>query len=92
MVTNKEGVLKGITSAKVVEACSGLYEIEIRPIGLKEVLAAEEVFITSSTKLVMPIVRIGDHVIGSGKPGPKTAIVKEAYNKSVVEYVAANGN
>jgi len=90
LVTNKEGVLKGITSSKVLEACQDLFEIEIRPIGMEELLNAEEVFITSSTKLVMPIVRLGKHIIGDGKPGQKTAKVREAYAKLVKDYVAAN--
>jgi len=87
LVTNKEGVLKGITSTKVLEACKGLFDIEVRPMSLEELMNAEEVFITSSTKLVMPIVRLGDKVIGTGKPGIKTEQVKEAYNNLVETYI-----
>jgi branched-chain amino acid aminotransferase len=90
LVTNKEGVLKGITSTKVIEACNELFEIEVRPMGLKELMNAEEVFITSSTKFVMPIVRLGNHIIGDGKPGLKTAKVRDAYNELVKNYVAEN--
>ena len=86
LITNKEGVLKGITGSKVLEACQDLFEIEIRPIDLWELISAEEVFITSTTKLVMPIVRLGDNHIGNGKPGPKTAKVREAYNAFVDSY------
>lgn len=92
LVTNKEGVLKGITSSKVIEACKSIFEIEVRPIGLEELMNAEEVFITSSTKLVMPIVRIGDKVIGTGKPGLKTEQVRKAYTDLVSKYIAQHSS
>jgi len=92
LVTNKEGVLKGITSSKVLEACKGVFEIEVRPMGLEELMNAEEVFITSSTKLVMPIVRVGDKIIGTGKPGVKTERVRAAYNDLLAKYIADNTN
>lgn len=91
LVTNKEGVLKGITASKVLEACQNKFEIVIRPISLNELLNAEEVFITSTTKLVMPIVRLGDQIIGSGRPGNRTAQVRTAYDKFVAQYIQTHG-
>lgn len=92
LVTNKEGMLKGITSSKVLEACKGVFKIDVRPMGLEELMNADEVFITSSTKLVMPVVRVGDKVIGNGKPGLKTAQVSVAYSDLVAKYIAHNSN
>ena len=37
-----------------------------------EVLSADETFILSTTRPVVPITQIGAHVIGSGRPGPLT--------------------
>ena len=91
LVTNKEGVLKGITAAKVLESCKDKIEIDIRPISKKELMAAPEVFITSTTKLVMPIVRLGEKTVGSGKPGAKTMRVREIYDAYVMGYIKRAG-
>ena len=55
------------------------FEVEIRPIALAEVLAAEEVFMTSTNKRVMPIVKIDEQEIANGKVGTKTKILMEGY-------------
>ncbi len=86
LVTNKEGVLKGISASKIIEACKQEVEIVIRPIGLKELLASDEMFISSTNKRVLPITRLGDHQIGPGKPGPKTIKVGEIYRKFAEAY------
>ncbi len=64
-------ILPGITRDLVIElahrnniACA---EKEIhRP----ELFAADEVWMTSSTKEILPIVRIDNHDVGGGQPGP----------------------
>ena len=42
---------------------------------LDELLGAEEVFICSSNKEVLPVVKVDKAVIGDGKPGRHTAAV-----------------
>lgn len=42
---------------------------EIRPISVSACLAADEVVLMSSTKEIVPIVRIDEHQIGTGKAG-----------------------
>lgn len=44
-------------------------QTEIRDITLKEALEADEVFMTSTTKRLLPVTKIDDQIIGSGKPG-----------------------
>ena len=41
-------------------------------IHVEDLVQADEAFFTSSTKELMPIVRVDDHTIGSGAPGPLT--------------------
>jgi D-alanine transaminase len=43
---------------------------EVRDIADAEVRAADELRLTSSTKEVLPIVRLDDRPIGTGQPGP----------------------
>lgn len=65
-----EGVLRGTVGTMVLECASAEYEIVRGPIALDEVLAADEAFITSSVRGVVPVVRIDDRPIGDGKVGP----------------------
>ncbi|UZD24379.1 aminotransferase class IV [Algoriphagus halophytocola] len=60
-------ILMGITRKHIMKlACKVL----IRPISLAETLNADEAFITSTTKKLLPVTQIDDREIGNGKPGP----------------------
>jgi branched-chain amino acid aminotransferase len=72
LVTPGDGILWGITRGTVLELAKDHFPIEMRDLPLKELLQADEVFITSSNKQIMPIVQIDEHTIGSGKPGENT--------------------
>ncbi|MCC5825529.1 D-amino acid aminotransferase [Alkalimonas sp.] len=45
------------------------YQVEERAISRAEVLAADEVWLTSSSKEVAPVVQINDQWVGDGEPG-----------------------
>lgn len=64
-------VLRGITRTTLLDiiAEEGL-RLEERKFSLEEAFAAQEAFITGATTLVMPVVSIDGHKIGSGAPGP----------------------
>jgi branched-chain amino acid aminotransferase len=73
IITPDDLVLHGITRKKVIALAQKTgYEVIIRPITLTETLAAKETFITSSTKGILPIVRLDDYIIGSGEVGEVT--------------------
>lgn len=72
LVTPQEGVLIGITRNVVLDLARGSFVIEERPILMTELLAANEAFVTSSSREITPVVRIDERVIGDGKPGPRT--------------------
>ena len=64
-------LLPGITRDLVVElANTHKIPIEEVTISEKEFLAADEIWLTSSTKDVLPITQINDKQVGNGKPGP----------------------
>ena len=44
-----------------------------------DLLGADEAFLTSTTREVVPIVRVDEHTIGSGLPGPVTMKLLEAF-------------
>ncbi len=64
------GVLPGTVGTLVLERARARYEVVFGPITLADALAADEAFITSSVREVVPIVRIDDRVIGGGVVGP----------------------
>jgi branched-chain amino acid aminotransferase len=73
--TPNTDILKGITRRTVLELAKSDFKVEERKVSFSEVLDAEEVFTTSTTKRVLPITFIDDVKIGEGKIGPKTQIL-----------------
>lgn len=80
VMTNQNGVLAGVTQQRVISAIGDELPVAIRDLRLDELLTADEVFITSTSKKVLPIVGIDDHVIGNGKPGALTQQVMKAFD------------
>ena len=77
LVTPGRGILSGVTRQVVLDIAEKLYEIDIRDLSLKEMLAADEIFITGTNKGLVPVVRVDGRDIGSGKPGERTRAVME---------------
>ncbi|MDP6634891.1 MAG: aminotransferase class IV [Phycisphaerae bacterium] len=74
-------VLNGIVRGVVMELCETLAIkcSDTEPLTGRDVLDADEVFMTSSCSGVRPVVRVEDHVIADGKVGPITAEIMKAY-------------
>ncbi|MCU0403990.1 MAG: aminotransferase class IV [Chitinophagaceae bacterium] len=70
LVTPKAGVLFGITRGRILGHAQKIMTVEERPVQLTEMLDAQEVFISSTTKGIWPVGSINNHKIGSGNPGP----------------------
>ena len=64
-------LLPGITRDLVVELCrrNGIACSE-EPIGEAQLRAADEIWITSSTKEILPVTHLDGGVVGDGQPGP----------------------
>jgi branched-chain amino acid aminotransferase len=74
------GILAGITRAHVLEVAQALgVPIELRSPSVSEAQAADELFISSSIRELMPVVRLDDRRIGDGKPGPVFARLRAAF-------------
>ena len=72
LVTPGRGILSGITRKVVLEVAQDLFSIDIRDLPKKELVRAQEVFITGTSKGVVPVVQIDDTIIGNGRPGHQT--------------------
>jgi D-alanine transaminase/branched-chain amino acid aminotransferase len=70
IATAKDGVLYGITRNNLLQAAKGNFIVREEAVSIDQLLHAAEVFITSTTKGVLPITRIDGQPVGSGKPGP----------------------
>lgn len=86
LVTPGEGILEGITRKRILELAEDR-AVETRAISLDEVLGAQEVFITSTTKGAMPISEIDGRVIGQGRAGEVTKQLGERFAERVEAYV-----
>ncbi|HEU4579080.1 MAG TPA: aminotransferase class IV [Polyangiaceae bacterium] len=65
------GILAGITRAHLLALATELaLPSELDALELPAVLAAEEVFISSSIRELLAVVRLDGQTIGTGKPGP----------------------
>lgn len=89
LITPAREVLQGITRSKIIGLASRKWKVEERAVRLSELWEADEVFITSTLKKVMPVVRIDDRVVGEGKPGPMTIQMMEDFDQLVKDHVGA---
>ncbi len=92
IVTPSLNILKGITRMKLLELASKEYEVEVRAIGIEEIKHASEIFMTSTTKRLLPITRLDDAVIGNGKAGPITTLLSGAFIKMEERVLQENKN
>ena len=73
----------GITRTIILELAEGSYKIEQRKVLGEELESADEVFITSSFKDVVPIVKIDDFSIRNGGVGPVTKDLMQMFAKYI---------
>ncbi len=74
------GILAGITREVVLELASSL-DIPLReePLELAELLGADEAFLSSTTKEVLPIRQVDESLIADGRPGRITRKLMDAF-------------
>ena len=77
-------ILPGITRQSVLERLreAGL-SVEERPLSVEELQEASEIFTTSATGLVLPVVQLDAAPVGEGEPGPVTRLVQTLYYRAI---------
>ena len=80
------GLLPGITREFVFEI-GAERNIPVREAILKDddLLGADEAFLTSTTREIVPIVSVGDRRIGSGTPGAVTRALMDGFHRKALE-------
>ena len=79
IVTPAENILHGITRKKLLQLAAAKYTVEVRAVSVEEMKNAAEVFITSTTKRLLPVTQMDEIVIGTGKAGPVTTLLNNAF-------------
>jgi branched-chain amino acid aminotransferase len=80
------GLLPGITRAFLFEI-GGELGIPVREAVLhdEDLFGADEAFLTSTTRELVPIVQVDDKTIGAGRPGPVTRALLEGFRRRAQE-------
>jgi branched-chain amino acid aminotransferase len=86
LVTPGKGILSGITRQAVLDLAAKTVRVDLRDLHLDDLLSADEVFITGTNKMIVPVVQVDDTTIGTGLPGKHTQILMQALNKRIGSY------
>jgi branched-chain amino acid aminotransferase len=90
--TAQQAVLSGITRGLVLEGARRLgLAVRFRPVHLSEIAHLQGAFITSSSRGVLPVIRIDAIQIGNGKPDPLTRRLEQAYDEIILEQLEPIG-
>ena len=79
-------ILRGITRGKVLSMQLDGVDIKERDFTLDDLANADEAFITSSTKNILPVLSLDGKPIGDGKPGKITAALNEKLLEMIKNY------
>lgn len=79
LATPGQNILYGITRKNVLSLANGIMPVEERDISVDELLNAHEVFLTSTTKKILPVLRVNNQAIGNEKPGKMTTALYQKF-------------
>ena len=88
LVTPARDMLSGITRKNVLSLAETIMPVIERDIPVEELTTAKEIFLTATTKKIIPIVKVNDKIIGDGKPGEFTTKLYQKFlelEKSLTE-------
>jgi branched-chain amino acid aminotransferase len=83
LVTPKDDILKGTRRGIILELASSHFTVEERSLGMDELANASEAFITSTTRDILPVVRVDQIVIGNENVGKNTRILMRLFQEFV---------
>lgn len=81
-------ILNGITRKKILQLCDELnLKVNEQTFTVDELLSADEVFVSATKMDIIPILKVGDQTIGTGKPGKVTKRILQAFRSLYQENV-----
>lgn len=82
--TAQQGVLFGVTRRLVLQCADRLaLVVHTQPVLVSEIAMLSEAFITSSSRAILPVVKIDGQVVGQGKPGSLTRQLSACFQAQV---------
>lgn len=79
--TARHGILSGITRNVLLQLAEQQYTVVQKRIYLDEVLRADECFLTQTSSGIVPVVKIEERLVGTGKPGMITKDLMEQFSE-----------
>jgi branched-chain amino acid aminotransferase len=80
----ESGILEGITRNAVIElAKAAKISVSEQPLTRHDLYVSDECFLTGSAAEIIPVTKCDARVIGTGKPGPVTKQLREAFHRLV---------
>ncbi len=87
LYTAGEGVLGGIARQIVYDVAPAILPIQLIPIRIDDLATIQEAFITSSSRGIIPVVTIDEHVVGDGLVGQYTQRLRRVYQAWVESHL-----
>lgn len=84
VLTPSKNILKGIIRSQLLKLTDN-FQVSEADVTLADIFAAKEVFITSTTKNILPVIQIDDKLINNGEPGPVTLRLSAKLNTLIEE-------
>lgn len=83
LITPKIGVLLGTTRETLLRLAKPLFRIKLQDVSRRELMRADECFLTNAPKGMVPVVRVDGAKIGTGRVGPVTKHLMKEFEKKV---------
>lgn len=83
LITPNYAVLPGVTRKYVLYLAGKYFKTRVRLIKYKEAIKADEVFITSTTREILPVIQIDNYKINGGKVGENTKFLREKWKEFI---------
>lgn len=87
--TAGSGVLKGISQQIVFEVAPSIIPIKSEAAHMGDLANFDEIFLTSSSRGIIPVIELDGTTIGSGQPGATTRALRAAYDAWVDDHLEA---
>lgn len=89
LLTPGRNVLRGVIREKLLQLAHLIIEPIERDVTLEDLRSAKEVFMTSTTKNILPVVAIDGNALGSGQPGTVSGKLGELLSAEIEKELSA---
>jgi branched-chain amino acid aminotransferase len=81
--TPETKMLRGIARGIVLEVAPAVLPINLEPIHVNDLVHIDEAMLSSASRRVMPVVKVGEVTVNGGKPGEVYRQILDRYDARV---------